>query len=127
MDTQNKGKATLDDVPIVRHYPDVFPEDLPWVPLERQVEFGINLVPDAALIAKAPYWLAPPEMQKFSTQLQGLLERGFIQPSSLPWGALILFMKKNDGSHRMCIDYCEMNKVTVKNRYPLLRIDDLFD
>ncbi|CAH1439857.1 unnamed protein product [Lactuca virosa] len=99
MDTRDKGKATVDDVPVVREYPDVFPDDLPGIPPERQVEFRVDLVPGAAPIAKAPYQLAPPEMQELSTQLQELLDK----------------------------DYRELNKVMVKNRYPLPRIDDLFD
>ena len=84
MDAREKGKATVDDVPVVREYPDVFPEDLPGIPPERQVEFRIDLIPGAAPIAKAPYRLAPPEMQELSTQLQELLEKGFIRPSSSP-------------------------------------------
>ena len=105
----------------------MFSEDLPRVPPKRQVEFRIDLVSGATPIAKEPYRLAPPEMQELSTQLQELLGKGFIQPNSLSWGAPILFVKKKDGSHRMCIDYRELNKLTVKNRYPLLMIDDLFD
>ena len=105
----------------------MFPEELPGIPTERQVEFRIDLIPGVAPIAKAPYRLAPPEMQELSTQLQELLDKGFIRPSSSPWGAPILFVRKKDGSHWMCIDYRELNKVTVKNRYPLPRIDDLFD
>ena len=97
------------------------------MPPERQVEFGIELVPGAAPITKAPYRLAPPEMQELSSQLQELLGKGFIRQSSSPWGAPILFVKKKDGSHRMCIDYQELNKLTVKNRYPPPRIDDLFN
>ncbi|KAJ9553882.1 LOW QUALITY PROTEIN: hypothetical protein OSB04_017927 [Centaurea solstitialis] len=120
-------KKTVADVPVVSEYPDVFPDDLPVVPPERQVEFRIDLVPGAAPIAKAPYRLAPPEMQELSKQLEELLDKGFIRPSTSPWGAPILFVKKKDGSMRMCIDYRELNKLTVKNRYPLPRIDDLFD
>ncbi|KAJ9544548.1 hypothetical protein OSB04_024255 [Centaurea solstitialis] len=119
-------KKTMADVPVVCEFPDVFLEDLPGVPPERQVEFRIDLVPGAVPIAKTPYRLAPPEMQELSSQLEELLEKGFIRPSSSPWGTPILFIKK-DGSMRMCIDYCELNKLTVKNRYPLPRIDDLFD
>ena len=118
--------SSIEEVPIVCEFPNVFPEELPGVPLERQVEFRIDLVPGAAPIAKAPYRLVPPEMQELSSQLQELLGKGFIRPSSSPWGAPILFVKKKDGSHRMCIDYRELNKLTVKNRYPLPRIDDLF-
>nr|GFA05146.1 retrotransposon protein, putative, Ty3-gypsy subclass [Tanacetum cinerariifolium] len=117
----------LENVLIVRDFSEVFPEDLPGLPLTRQVEFQIDLIPGAAPIARAPYRLAPSEMKELSNQLQELSEKGFIRPSSSPWGAPILFVKKKDGSFRMCIDYRELNKLTVKNRYPLLRIDDLFD
>nr|GEY49182.1 hypothetical protein [Tanacetum cinerariifolium] len=117
----------LEDVPVVREFPEVFPEDLPGLPLARQFEFQIDLVLGAAPIARALYRLAPAEMQELSTQLQKLSDKGFIRPSSSPWGAPILFVKKKYGSFRMCIDYRELNKLTVKNRYPLLRIDDLFD
>ncbi|GJT85404.1 putative reverse transcriptase domain-containing protein [Tanacetum coccineum] len=108
-------------------FPEVFPEDLPGLPPTQQVEFQIDLVPGAASVARAPYRLAPSRMKKLSEQLQELSDKGFIRPSSSPWGALVLFVKKKDGSFRMCIDYRELNKLTVKNRYPLPRIDDLFD
>nr|GEV71010.1 putative reverse transcriptase domain-containing protein [Tanacetum cinerariifolium] len=100
---------------------------LPRLPPARQVEFQIYLVHGAAHVARAPYRLAPAEMQELFTQLQELFDRGFIRPSSSPWGAPVLFLKKKDGSFRMCIDYRELNKLTMKNRYPLPRIDDLFD
>ncbi|GJY78217.1 putative reverse transcriptase domain-containing protein [Tanacetum coccineum] len=102
-------------------------EDVPMLPPARQVEFQIDLVPGAAPVARALYRLAPAEMQELSTQLQVLSDRVFIRPSSSPWGAPILFVKKKDGSFRMCIDYRKLNKLTMKNRYPLPRIDDLFD
>ena len=114
-------------VPIVCDYPEVFPEDLPGLPPEREIEFQIDLVPGAQPVAKAPYRLAPSEMKELMSQLQELLDKGFIRPSVSPWGAPVLFVKKKDGSMRMCIDYRELNKLTVKNRYPLPRIDDLFD
>nr|GEU46575.1 hypothetical protein [Tanacetum cinerariifolium] len=114
----------LEDVPTVRDFLKVFPEDLPILPPIRQVEFQIDLVPGAAPVARAPYRLAPSEMQELSTQLQELLDKGFIRPSSSPWGAPVLFVKKKDGSLWMCIDYRKLNKLTVKNRYPLPRIDD---
>ncbi|KAJ9556252.1 LOW QUALITY PROTEIN: hypothetical protein OSB04_010866 [Centaurea solstitialis] len=126
-DQGESKKKTVRDVPVVCEFPDVFPEDLPGIPPERQVEFRIDLIPGAAPVAKTPYRLAPPEMQELSNQLEELLEKGFIRPSSSPWGAPILFVKKKDGTLRMCIDYRELNKLTVKNRYPLPRIDDLFD
>ncbi|GJU54646.1 putative reverse transcriptase domain-containing protein [Tanacetum coccineum] len=127
---ENKDKSEekrLEDVPTVRDFPEVFPEDLPGLPPTRQVEFQIDLVPGAAPVARAPYRLAPSEMEELSTQLQELSDKGFIRPSSSPWGAPVLFVKKKDGSFRMCIDYRELNKLTVKNRYPLPRIEDLFD
>ncbi|GJQ90253.1 putative reverse transcriptase domain-containing protein [Tanacetum coccineum] len=120
-------KKRLDNVPIVRDFPEVFPEDLPGLPPTRQVEFQIDLIPGAAPVARAPYRLAPSEMKELSEQLKELSDKGFIRPSSSPWGAPVLFVKKKDGSFRMCIDYRELNKLTVKNRYPLPRIDDLFD
>ncbi|GKE89843.1 putative reverse transcriptase domain-containing protein, partial [Tanacetum coccineum] len=117
----------LEDVPIVRDFLEVFPEDLPGIPPARQVEFQIDLVPGAAPVARVPYRLAPSEMKELEEQLQELSDKGFIRPSSLPWGAPTLFVKKKDGSYRMCIDYRELNKLMVKNHYPLPRIDDLFD
>nr|GFC35284.1 hypothetical protein [Tanacetum cinerariifolium] len=105
----------------------VFPEDLPGLPTTRRVVFQIDLIPGVAPVTRAPYRLAPPEMKELSEQLKELSDKGFITPSSSPWGAPILFVKKKDGSFRMCIDYQELNKLTVKNRYPLPRIDDLFD
>ncbi|GJY76560.1 putative reverse transcriptase domain-containing protein [Tanacetum coccineum] len=101
--------------------------DLLGLPPTRQVEFRIDLVPSVAPVARAPYRLVPSEMKELSEQLQELSDKGFIRPSSSPWGAPVLFVKKKDGSFRMCIDYRELNKLTVKNRYPLPRIDDLFD
>ncbi|GJR73633.1 putative reverse transcriptase domain-containing protein [Tanacetum coccineum] len=117
----------LEDVPTVRDFPEVFPKDLPGLPPMRQVEFQIDLVPGAAPVARAPYRLAPSELQELSAQLQELSDKGFIRPSSSPWGAPVLFVKKKDGSFWMCIDYRELNKLTVKNRYPLPRINYLFD
>nr|GFA23314.1 hypothetical protein [Tanacetum cinerariifolium] len=117
----------LEDVPVICKFLDVFPEDLPGLPPPRQVEFEIELVPGATPVVRAPYRLAPSEMKELAKQLQELSDKGFIRPSSSPWGAPVLFVKKKDGSFRMCIDYRELNKMTIKNRYPLPRIDDLFD
>ncbi|GJS59645.1 putative reverse transcriptase domain-containing protein [Tanacetum coccineum] len=117
----------LEDVPVIQDFPEVFPDDLPGLPPPRQVEFKIELVPGAAPVARAPYRLAPSELKELADQLQELSEKGFIRPSSSPWGAPVLFVKKKDGSFRMCIDYRELNKLIIKNRYPLPRIDDLFD
>ncbi|GJW08329.1 putative reverse transcriptase domain-containing protein [Tanacetum coccineum] len=126
--TEDKSEEKrLEDVPIVHDFPKIFPEDLPGIPPSRQVEFQIDLVPNVAPVARAPYRLAPFEMKELSDQLQELSDKGFIRPSSSPWGAPVLFVKKKDGSFQMCIDYQELNKLMVKNHYPLLRIDDLFD
>nr|GEX05822.1 putative reverse transcriptase domain-containing protein [Tanacetum cinerariifolium] len=120
--TEDKSKEKrMKDVPVIR---EVFPKELPGLPPPRQVEFHIDLVSGAAPVACAPYRLASSEMKELSVQLQELLEKGFIRPSSSPWGAQVLFVKKKDGSFRMCIDYRELNKLTVKNQYPFSRIDD---
>ncbi|KAL0559143.1 hypothetical protein IC582_003733 [Cucumis melo] len=119
--------VSLSSEPVVRDYPDVFPEELPGLPPHREVEFAIELEPGTVPISRAPYRMAPAELKELKVQLQELLDKGFIRPSVSPWGAPVLFVKKNDGSMRLCIDYRELNKVTVKNRYPLPRIDDLFD
>ncbi|GJX96069.1 putative reverse transcriptase domain-containing protein [Tanacetum coccineum] len=124
---KKSDEKKLEDIPVVREFPDVFPENIPGLPPVHQVEFQIDLIPGAAPVARAPYRLAPSEMQELSNQLQELSDRGFIQPSTSLWGAPVLFVKKKDGSFRMCIDYRELNKLTIKNRYPLPRIDDLFD
>nr|GFB69470.1 putative reverse transcriptase domain-containing protein [Tanacetum cinerariifolium] len=120
-------KKRLEEVPIVQNFPEVFPEDLPGLPPTRPVEFQIDLVPGDAPVARAPYRLMPFEMKELAEQLKELSDKGFIRPSSSPWGASVLFVKKKDRSFWMCIDYRELNKLTVKNRYPLPRIDDLFD
>ncbi|GJX42810.1 putative reverse transcriptase domain-containing protein [Tanacetum coccineum] len=125
--TSRRRKKRLKGVPIIQDFPKVFPEDLPGLPPTRQVEFQIDLVPGVASIARAPYRLAPSERKELSEQLKELSDKGLLRPSSSPWGAPVLFVKKKDGSFRMCIDYRELNKLTVKNRYPLPRIDDLFD
>ncbi|KAI3827799.1 hypothetical protein L1987_01883 [Smallanthus sonchifolius] len=117
----------IEDIPIIREFPEVFPDDLPGLPPVREVKFRIDLIPGANPVAKAPYRLAPSELQELASQLQELADKGFIRPSHSPWGAPVLFVKKKDGSFRMCIDYRELNKLTIKNRYPLPRIDDLFD
>nr|GEV64734.1 hypothetical protein [Tanacetum cinerariifolium] len=123
---KSEGKQ-LKDVPVVWDYPKVFPKEFSGLPPARPVEFQIDLIPGAAVVARAPYRLAPSEMKELSEQLQELSKKRFIRPSSSPWGAPVLFVKKKDGSFRMCIDYRELNKLTVKIRYPLPRIDDLFD
>ncbi|GJR68273.1 putative reverse transcriptase domain-containing protein [Tanacetum coccineum] len=115
------------EIVVVRDFPEVFLDDLSGLPPLREIDFRIELIPRDVPIAKSPYRLAPSELEELSGQLKELQDKGFIRPSSSPWGAPILFVKKKDGSFRMCIDYRELNKLTVKNRYPLPRIDDLFD
>nr|GEX57103.1 hypothetical protein [Tanacetum cinerariifolium]GEX83084.1 hypothetical protein [Tanacetum cinerariifolium]GEY99384.1 hypothetical protein [Tanacetum cinerariifolium] len=121
------SKKQLQDVLVICNFLEVIPDDLPGLPPPRQVEFKIELIPSAAPIARAPYRLASSELKELSDQLKELSKKGFIRPGSSCWGAPVLFMKKKDGSFCMCIDYRELNKLTVKNRYPLSRIDDLFD
>ncbi|GMI66048.1 hypothetical protein HRI_000274100 [Hibiscus trionum] len=117
----------VQDIRVVKEFPGVFPEELPGLPPNREVEFGIELYENTTPVSITPYRMAPKELKELKTQLQELLDRGFIRPSMSPWGAPILFVKKKDGTMRMCIDYRQLNKLTIKNRYPLPRIDDLFD
>ncbi|GJV35198.1 putative ribonuclease H-like domain-containing protein [Tanacetum coccineum] len=124
---KKSDEKRLKDIPVVKEFPEVFPKDLPGLPPIRQVEFQIDLILGITLVARAPYRLALLEMQELSNQLQELSDRGFYTTSTSPGGAPVLFVKKKDGSFRMCIDYQELNKLIVKNRYPLPRIDDLFD
>nr|GFA64425.1 putative reverse transcriptase domain-containing protein [Tanacetum cinerariifolium] len=120
-------EVRLDDIRTVRDFPEVFPDDLTGLPPVREIEFHIDLIPGALPVVKSSCRLAPFEMQELSNQLKELQEKGFIRPSYSPWGAPVLFVKKKDGALRMCIDYRELNKLTIKNHYPLPRIDDLFD
>ncbi|GJT60113.1 putative reverse transcriptase domain-containing protein [Tanacetum coccineum] len=124
---KKSDEKRVEDILVVREFPEVFPEDLPSLPPICQVELQIDIIQGAAPVARAPYRLAPLEMQELSNHLQELADRGFIRLSTSPWGAPVLFVNTKDGSFRMCIDYWELNKLTVKNRYPLPRIDDLFD
>ena len=106
---------------------DVFPEELLGIPLEREVDLSIEILPRAAPISKAPYRMVLTELKELKIQLQELLDKGFIRPSVSHWGAHVLFLKNKDGTLWMCIDYWQINKVIEKNKYPLPRIEDLFD
>jgi hypothetical protein len=117
----------LKDIPIVCEYPDVFPDDLPGMPPDRDIEFVIELQPVTAPISKRPYRMPPNELAELKIQLQDLLDKGYIRPSGSPWGCPALFVKKKDNSLRLCVDYHPVNPVTIKNKYPLPRIDILFD
>jgi hypothetical protein len=120
-------EINIEEIPVVNEFPDVFPRDLPGLPPDPEIEFAIVLVPGTKPIHKAPYRMAPMELKELKEQLKELEEKGFIRPSVSPWGAPVLFVKKKDGSLRLCVDYRELNKVTIRNKYPLPRIDDLFD
>jgi hypothetical protein len=117
----------LEDIPVAYEFPDIFPEDLPGMPLDQDVEFVIELQPDTAPISRRTYKMTPKELAELKVQLNELLGKGYIHPSSSPWGYLALFVKKKDQSLRLCVDYRPLNAVTVKNKYPLPRIDILFD
>jgi hypothetical protein len=117
----------LENIPVVCEYLDVFPDDLPGMPPDRDVEFVIELQPGTTPISKRSYRMPPKELAELKSQLQELLDKGYIRPSSSPWGSPALFVKKKDGSLRMCVDYRPLNAVTIKNKYPLPRIDVLFD
>jgi hypothetical protein len=122
-----EGKFVGDNIHVVRDFPDVFPEELPEMPPDREVEFVIDLLPGTAPISKRPYVMSIEELKELKKQLTELQEAGYIRLSSSPWGALVLFVQKKDGLQQMCVDYRSLNDVTVKNKYPLPRIDDLFD
>jgi hypothetical protein len=117
----------LEDIPIVCEYPDIFPDDLPGMPPDRDIEFIIELQPGTAPISKRPYRMPPNELVELKIQLQDLLDKGFIRPSASPWGCPALFVKKKDNSLRLCVDYRPLNAVTIKNKYTLPCIDILFD
>jgi hypothetical protein len=115
------------EVPVVIEFPDVFLEELPGMPPDRDIEFVIELKPGTAPIYKTPYRMATPELAELKEHVKELLEKGFTCPSSSPWGAPVIFIPKKDGTQRLCVDYHALNEVTVKNKYPLPRIDDMFD
>jgi hypothetical protein len=117
----------IKDIPVVCEFLDVFPEDLPGLPPERDVEFVIELKPGTAPISRRSYRMPPNELAELKIQLQDLLNKGFIRPSSSSWGCPAIFFKKKDQTLRMCVDYRPLNEVTIKNKYPLPRIDLLFD
>ena len=123
----NADKGAVDRVPMVCKFPDVFLEELSGLPPNREIEFCIDVVPGTDPISMPPYRMAPAELKELNEQLKELLDKGFIRPSTSPWGAPVLFVKKKDGSLRLCINYRQLNKVTIKNKYPLPKIDDLFD
>ena len=121
VDRRQEG-TRLEDIPIVKEFPDVFPDDISGL-----IEFVIELIPGTEPISIPPYRMVPAELKELKAQLEELLSKGFIRPSTSPWGAPVLFVKKRDGSLRLCIDYRQLNRATIRNQYPLPRIDELFD
>ena len=126
VETGKKG-TLVDEIPVVREFPYVFPNDIVGLPIEKEVEFTIDLIPRTEPISIPPFRMAPAELRELKAQLEELLSKGFIRPSISPWGAPILFVKNKDGSLQLCIDYRQLNRVTIRNQYPLPRIDELFD
>ena len=126
VDMRQEG-TQMEDIPIVKEFPDVFPDDISGLPPDRAIEFVIELIPGTKPISIPPYRMAPAELKELKAQLEELLSKGFIRPSTSPWGAPVLFVKKKDGSLRLCKDYIQLNRSTIRNQYPLPRIDELFD
>jgi len=124
---KESGEKGVSDLSIVQVFPEVFPDDITDLPPEREVEFAIDLVTGSSHISIVPYRMSALELGELKKQLEKLLEKHFIRSSVSPWGALLLLVKKNDGSMRLCVDYRQLNKVTIKNRYPLPSIDDLME
>ena len=118
--------SLLEDIPIVREFSDVFPKDLSGIPPDREIYFQIELALGTEPISKAPYRMAHSKLKELKVQMEELMSKGFVRSSTSPWGAPVLFVKKNDGSLRLCIDYRELNKVIIHNQYLLPRIDDFF-
>jgi hypothetical protein len=127
LSVDDKESNPIEAIRIVSEFPDVFPEELPGMPPERKVEFAIELIPGTAPISKRAYRVSGPELVELKKQIDELLEKDYIRLSTSPWAAPVLFVEKKDGTKRMCIDYKALNEVTVKNKYPLPRIEDLFD
>jgi hypothetical protein len=127
MAIDSKEADSLETIKVVSKFPDVFPEDLPGMPPERKVEFAIKLLPGTAPISKRAYRVSGLELVELKKQIDELSEKGYIRPRISPWDAPVLFVEKKDGTRRMCIEYRTLNEVTIKNKYPLPRIEDLFD
>ncbi|KAK8600773.1 hypothetical protein V6N12_050622 [Hibiscus sabdariffa] len=124
---QYKYDFGLSSMPVVSEFIDVFPKELPSLPPTREVEFEIEVQPGTNPVSITPYRMAPIELKELKKQLEELQNKGSIRPRTSPWGAPVLFVKKKDGTMRLCIDYRQLNGVTIKNKYPLPRIEDLFD
>ena len=124
---KKSSEEQLRNISVVVDFADVFPDEVLGLALSRDVNFTIDLIPGAGPVSVAPYRMAPAELTELKKQIEDLLGKKFIRPSASPWGAPILLVKKKDGSSRLCVDYRQLNKLTIKNKYPLPRIDDLLD
>jgi hypothetical protein len=125
-ETPKDKLSNIEDYAVLKEFEDVF-KKIPGLPPKRDIDFSINMMPGASPVSKTPYRMSTPELKKLQMQLEEILNKGYIHPSVSPWGALVLFVKKNDGNLRLCMDLRQLNKVNVKNKYPLPRIDELFD
>jgi hypothetical protein len=124
---EKEDNPKLEDFVVLCEFRDMFVDEIPKFPPKREIDFSIDLLPGSTPISKAPYRMSLPELTELKIQLQELLDKEYIRPSVSSWGALVLFVKKKDGTLRLCIDYRQLNKVTIKNKYPLPRINDMFD
>jgi hypothetical protein len=124
---EKEYKPKLEDFVVLRDFRDIFVDEILEQPPRREIDFSIDLLPGSAPISKAPYRMSLPELTELELQLQELLDKEYIRPSASPWGAPVLFVKKKDGTLRLCIDYRQLNKMSINNKYPLPRINDLFD
>jgi hypothetical protein len=127
LESVEDDKPSLEDHPTLREYRDVFPEEVPSLPLRRDIDLPIELAPGAVPMSRTPYRMSTPKLVDLKLRLKEMMDKGYIWPNVSPWGALALFVKKKDGTLRLCIDYRQLNKVTIKNKYPLPLIDDLFE
>ena len=123
---KNSIAEKINVIPVVEEYANVFPDEIPELPPSRDVDFSIDLIPEAGPVSMAPYRMAPAELAELKKQIEDFLEK-FIRPSASPWGAPVLLVKKKDGRSRLCVDYRQLNKLTIKNKNPLPRIDNLLD
>ena len=126
VDRRQEG-TRLEDIPIVKEFPDVFPDYISGLPPDRAIEFVIELIPRTEPISIPPYKMVPAELKELKAQLEELLNKGFIRPSTSSWGASVIFVKKKDGRLQLCIDYRQLNRAAIRNQYPLPRMDELFD
>ena len=127
MHINSLSRVVQEEVPVVKDFPYVFPEELPGMPPDRDIEFLIELLPGAGPISKRPYRMPAKDLEEIKKHIKELLDKDYIRPSSSPWGSPVLLVEKKDGSLRMVVDYRGLNEVTIKNKYPLLMINDLFD